>query len=168
MQSRVFDDHGKLMPADLVKSRARAKRYRTANSERVRLARRRQYVRNLHGVTLEAYEAMMDRRCDWCSEPFTARRTDSYWCSWDCRKKVLALRRSYGMNPDDLRACLAAQGFRCAGCGQPITMDDRHIDHDHATEQLRGILCVPCNMTLGNARDDVHRLRGLATYLERS
>lgn len=128
--------------------------------------KRRQHVLALHGVSVEEYEAALERRCDWCSTPFTAARSDSHWCSWKCRRKAIAL-RPYGMTADDLRASLAAHGFRCAGCAAPIDMDDRHIDHDHETGALRGLLCPPCNLTIGVARENIERLLGLAQYLGR-
>ena len=57
---------------------------------------------------------------------------------------------------------IEAQGGTCAVCPGP----PQHVDHDHETGEVRGILCFNCNQALGNARDDVQVLRGLARYLE--
>jgi Recombination endonuclease VII len=53
---------------------------------------------------------------------------------------------------------LAAQGGVCAVCEKP---DPEHVDHDHETGVVRGMLCFNCNQALGNARDDVEVLRRL-------
>jgi len=72
------------------------------------------------------------------------------------------LRRRYGLTVADVDAMIEAQGGTCAVCpGSP-----QHVDHDHETGEIRGILCFNCNQALGNARDDVNVLRGLARYLE--
>jgi hypothetical protein len=57
---------------------------------------------------------------------------------------------------------LAAQDGLCAGCGKP---DPEHVDHDHATGAVRGMLCFNCNQALGNVRDSAHVLDQLRDYL---
>ena len=73
------------------------------------------------------------------------------------------LRRRYGITGADFDAMVEAQGGTCAVCdGKP-----EHVDHDHATGKVRGILCFNCNQALGNARDDIDVLHGLIRYLRR-
>jgi hypothetical protein len=73
------------------------------------------------------------------------------------------LRRRYGLTSADVDAMVEAQGGTCAVCpGKP-----EHVDHDHETGQVRGILCFNCNQSLGNVRDDPNVLRGLARYLDK-
>ena len=58
----------------------------------------------------------------------------------------------------------------CQGCGATARLS---IDHDHACckgktscgKCVRGILCISCNATLGHAKDDMDRLKGLIEYL---
>jgi len=45
-------------------------------------------------------------------------------------------------------AMLEAQGHRCAICAITIN-GNSHVDHNHETGQVRGLLCQPCNMALG-------------------
>ena len=71
------------------------------------------------------------------------------------------LRARYGITSADVDAMVERQGGTCAVCdGKP-----EHVDHDHATGKVRGILCFNCNQALGNARDDIAVLRGLINYL---
>jgi hypothetical protein len=73
------------------------------------------------------------------------------------------LRRRYGITGADFDAMVEAQGGTCAVCdGKP-----EHVDHDHKTGHVRGILCFNCNQALGNVRDDAAVLQGLIGYLRR-
>jgi 5-methylcytosine-specific restriction endonuclease McrA len=74
------------------------------------------------------------------------------------------LRRRYGIGQAEVDAMIEAQGGTCAVCpGKP-----EHVDHDHKTGKVRGMLCFLCNQALGNARDDIDVLYGLIDYLRRS
>ena len=62
------------------------------------------------------------------------------------------------------------QGGMCATCDyrQPKDMKGRLVvDHDHATGEVRGLLCPACNTGLGYFKDNPHALRAAANYLER-
>jgi hypothetical protein len=47
-------------------------------------------------------------------------------------------------------------------CGKP---DPEHVDHDHRTGVVRGMLCFNCNQALGNVRDSIRVLEQLQDYL---
>lgn len=64
---------------------------------------------------------------------------------------------------------LQQHGGRCTACGSKPngTYKNRlEVDHDHVTNQVRGLLCSRCNKVLGLANDDVLVLRGCVKYLE--
>lgn len=44
---------------------------------------------------------------------------------------------------------LEQQSGLCAICQRPLTKPEGHMDHDHNTQRMRGILCVTCNIRLG-------------------
>ncbi|MEU8265070.1 endonuclease VII domain-containing protein [Micromonospora sp. NPDC048999] len=72
------------------------------------------------------------------------------------------LRRWYGIGEKEVQELLAEHGGVCAVCGDP---DPEHVDHDHRTGWVRGILCFNCNGGLGQFRDSPARLAGAITYL---
>lgn len=76
----------------------------------------------------------------------------------------------YGITLEEADAMLEAQGGVCAIClGQLADRRNQepHVDHDHATGQVCGILCFLCNAGLGQFRDDPNRLRAAIAYLEK-
>lgn len=52
----------------------------------------------------------------------------------------------------------------CEICG---ATENLVVDHDHETDEVRGVLCSPCNVALGYMQDSPSRLRSAASYLER-
>jgi len=60
--------------------------------------------------------------------------------------------KNYGINTESYQNLLKLQNGKCAICklaryrGKDTTL---HIDHDHKTGQVRGLLCYVCNTTLG-------------------
>jgi hypothetical protein len=41
-----------------------------------------------------------------------------------------------------------------------------HVDHDHGTGRIRGLLCFRCNNALGDLEDDPALVRAAARYLK--
>lgn len=76
------------------------------------------------------------------------------------------LKAKYGLTVDGYEAMLAAQGGRCAICRRrPRDGQALHVDHDHRTGQVRGLLCFTCNAALGQLHDAPELVRRAATYL---
>ncbi|MDP9795707.1 hypothetical protein J2S43_004219 [Catenuloplanes nepalensis] len=73
------------------------------------------------------------------------------------------LRRRYGIDQEIFDAMLADQGGVCAICD---AADPEHVDHDHRTGAVRGILCFNCNGGLGQFRDNITYLDRAITYLK--
>lgn len=75
----------------------------------------------------------------------------------------------YGLTPEQYEALLERQGGKCAICDTetPGGKGSWHVDHDHETKKVRGLLCHNCNIALGNFKDDPVLLEAAAAYLER-
>lgn len=72
------------------------------------------------------------------------------------------------MSPDMYHYLLKNQGGGCAICGaKPQGTKSLPVDHDHATDRVRGILCQNCNTGLGHFKDKPELLRAAIAYLER-
>jgi hypothetical protein len=77
--------------------------------------------------------------------------------------------RLYGLTPEGFDRLLADQGGCCAVCGEPgQTWAERnlHVDHDHNTGEVRGLLCGRCNVGLGFFKDNAELLNKALDYLK--
>lgn len=94
---------------------------------------------------------------------FRASETGRTYCvkhrHWDSH-----LKHTYGLSIEKWDALLAEQGGGCAICHRT---DKLHVDHDHDTREVRGILCGGCNRALGCMDDDPERMLAAARYLSR-
>lgn len=79
--------------------------------------------------------------------------------------------RQYGITQQRYDELVEQQGGRCAICQQIPTPTARtqialFVDHCHATDKVRGLLCHNCNCAIGHMKDDIKRLRAAIAYLE--
>jgi len=84
-----------------------------------------------------------------------------------------ALRSSwkrYGHDPDKVERYFESHSGYCEICGiKPTKGAGRlHIDHDHDTGEIRGMLCLKCNTGLGQFNDDVKTLKSAIKYLKKN
>lgn len=79
-----------------------------------------------------------------------------------CWKRWMRFR----ITPEDFFGLLDKQGGLCGVCAKPmIPGKQTHLDHCHATNKIRGIVCENCNFVLGHAKDDPLTLTSAADYL---
>lgn len=91
-------------------------------------------------------------------------------CHGKAKSKGLCKRHAPMTNTYRLSVEDVVELFRDARCANPGCGDTKklHVDHDHATGEVRGLLCRSCNLALGFLRDDADRARGLSEYLNTS
>jgi len=85
------------------------------------------------------------------------------------------LKKRFGIDIDEYSQKLESQDGLCAICKQeeksldPRTEEIRlyAVDHDHATGAVRGLLCINCNLMIGNAQDDISIMEAGIAYLKK-
>lgn len=83
------------------------------------------------------------------------------------RKQISAANnklKRYNITIGEYHTRAARQCNRCAICGEFREM--LHVDHNHTTGDVRGLLCPNCNKGLGFFKDDVTRLWNAIAYIE--
>lgn len=92
------------------------------------------------------------------------RRVPEHWTATD-----YARFKKFGITPEQVIERICAQGG-CAICKaeKPRGLNNWHVDHDHQTGRIRGILCITCNIAVGMLHDDAARARAAAVYLEQN
>lgn len=85
-------------------------------------------------------------------------------------KRNAELKCKYGITLEQYNKMLKSQQYRCAICGNTGNGKALHLDHNHITGQVRGLICYNCNTGLGQFKTDEHndKLLMLATqYIRR-
>jgi hypothetical protein len=73
------------------------------------------------------------------------------------------VKSQYGLTIEQLDAMILERQGRCDICNEPSRL---HIDHDHKTGKVRGLLCRDCNVMLGLAKDNCNVLMKSVEYLK--
>jgi hypothetical protein len=95
---------------------------------------------------------------------------DYYRRNADLQKKrhyLYMLKRRFGTAAaETYEEMLAAQENACLICLTPFDKKRPAVDHNHATNRLRGLLCSNCNTALGLLKDSRKMLMNAISYLE--
>lgn len=76
------------------------------------------------------------------------------------QKRRWQIKTRYGLTVAEVEALFAAQNGCCGICRKPMAR--LHIDHDHVTGNVRGLLCHRCNIVIGGFDDAEFRDTALA------
>lgn len=106
--------------------------------------------------------------CAECSATYTAKRHAAGATGPSKRgpQRFSQMRYRYGIGEAAFNALGDLQGWRCAVCGCRLLVSP-HVDHDHATGRVRGLLCGGCNRGIGLLKGDLSVLRKAASYVEK-
>lgn len=77
------------------------------------------------------------------------------------------LKSKYNITPKDYDEMLEKQNHRCALCNKHVSELERRlaVDHCHDTGIIRGLLCMPCNTSLGQLGDTPKAISKILSYL---
>lgn len=83
------------------------------------------------------------------------------------RNRKNRLKFKFGISPTDYSNMIEKQKGVCGVCKQPPNGKlPLVVDHDHVTENVRGLLCVPCNLSL-SWLEETEWLEKAVAYLQR-
>jgi hypothetical protein len=79
-------------------------------------------------------------------------------------------KQNYGITIEDYNKMFDDQNGLCAICSNPESKGRSkhfHVDHDHLTGKIRGLLCSTCNTALGKFNDDINLINKAIKYLQK-
>ncbi len=78
--------------------------------------------------------------------------------------RIHGLRRRFGIGWDVYQELFEQSSGTCYICGIRPGKGQLHIDHNHTTQKIRGLLCVKCNQGVGQFNDSSFLLVKAAQY----
>jgi len=76
-------------------------------------------------------------------------------------------KKRFGLEREDLEFMFLEQDGCCAICRTPFLTDRPRVDHNHETNEVRGLLCHHCNTALGLFKDSTETLTNAISYLKK-
>lgn len=145
---RLYDAYRSLSPERKAQKQTAQRKRRSEKSEE---------VKNYHKAYYEANKSKWEARSRArTARPIEVKRLEN-------RKNTL--KYNYGLTTEQYDAMSLGQGGVCAICSEPprVGFNKRlHVDHDHVTGKVRGLLCMHCNHSI----ERVEKCPGWATKAE--
>lgn len=73
--------------------------------------------------------------------------------------------KKYGLTIEDVERLRKFQDNKCASCKKRTI--NLVVDHNHITGQFRALVCVSCNIVMGQVHEDEKQLIGIIKYLRK-
>jgi hypothetical protein len=117
-----------------------------------------------------------------CREARSVERRSKYQTLSHSARLRQNLRGLYGISFEEYDRLRTAQDYRCAICnvheddswvggrppieGSRLSPNRLHVDHDHLTLAVRGLLCARCNIMIGYIEQSRERRARIEAYLD--
>lgn len=114
-----------------------------------------------------------------CGKHFKHMRKRKMYCSVKCANKFNPSRPwndkqrnykyliNYGISLDDYNELFNLQDGKCKICEmhQSKLKRNLHVDHNHETGEVRGLLCQPCNHAIGLLKENPKIIKAALEYV---
>lgn len=88
------------------------------------------------------------------------------------KSALIAKLKKYGLTNEQYEAMKSKTGNKCYICNKPPKSKALHIDHNHKSGKVRGLLCYVCNRRLigklGDRPDAVSLFNAAALYIAKN
>jgi hypothetical protein len=141
--------------------KARSKAYYEKNKEACTVYKKAYYKKNKEAIKAH-YEKNKEARAVY-TKAYREKNKEAI----AAQRKAYIILKNYGITLVEKKKMRDEQGNKCKICYQDFFPDvEPHVDHCHTSGKIRGLLCVRCNMGLGQFRDNPLALIKAAEYLE--
>lgn len=84
-------------------------------------------------------------------------------------KTLSYFKQTYNITIEEYLQLIIDCDNKCIVCNTSFkdNTKNRHVDHDHATGKVRGILCGNCNIALGLLKDNPNTISNLLDYINK-
>ena len=154
----------KRMPQSKEQRAAYMKEYREKNKEQIAAQMKEYREKNKEQIAAyrkEYCEKNKEQLAAWSKE-YREKNKEQL----AARGKEYRLKSKYGMTLTENNVLLQKQNNKCKICLVEFSNVTPNVDHCHITNEVRGILCGPCNRGLGIFKDDIKVLTKAINYLE--
>jgi len=103
----------------------------------------------------------------WSADSRKVKKRDYYEANKD-KFKENGYKYRYGLSTEDVESMKTDQDNKCLICACDFDdLDSKHIhiDHNHETGAIRGVLCKRCNLTLGILEEDTQLMENMINYV---
>lgn len=123
----------------------------------MRTEAQREYARNYYHEKTKNNPAEVEKR---------RKRAREWYHANKARRKFALTQKKYGVTEEQYVEMYTKQEGKCAICLCEAGEHALVVDHCHATEKVRGLLCFDCNRGLGDFKDNTEAIRRAVLYLE--
>lgn len=115
------------------------------------------------GLQSQCRDCISKLHHDWY-EKNKAEVKDASRTRWKSTRRGRHLLATYGIDEWQYAEMYVEQGAGCSICGKHKEI--LHVDHDHNTGKIRGLLCGNCNLAIGLLKHDPQIIIKASNYVQ--